>query len=76
MRLLGQFQASLFIYLFYEKTLSFQKASKSKATNFPFSEVFMREKLLPLFFFVRLFVFLLVGFGWFAFFYAQNLFVK
>ena len=57
MRLSGQYKASLF---FYEKILSVQKAP----TIFNLLEVIMcAKKPLPLLLFVRLFLFLLVGFG-------------
>ena len=74
MRLSGELQASLFF--FNEKILSLQKTSKRKITYFPPLWSFLCKKLLPLLFFVRLFVVLLVGFGWFTFLYAQNLLVK
>ena len=70
MRLWGQFQASFF----YEKILSVQEAPKS---NHLLRSFCVQKKPLSLLFFVRLFLFCwLVGFGWFAFLYAQNLFVK
>ena len=74
MRLSGKLQASLFF--FNEKILSLQKASKRKITYFPRLWSFLCKTLLALLFFVRLFVVLLVGFGWFTFLYAQNLLVK
>ena len=67
--------SSQFVF-FNEKILSLQKASKRKITYFPRLWSFFCKKLLPLLFFARLFVVLLVGFGWFTFLYAQNLLVK
>ena len=67
--------SSQFVF-FNEKILSLQKASKRKITYFHPLWSFLCKKLLPLLFFVRLFVVLLVGFGWFTFFYPQNLLVK
>ena len=55
--------SSQFISFFFEKILNVQEASKHKITNFPLLEIYMREKLFPLLFFVCFFVFLLVGFG-------------
>ena len=50
---------------------------KSKRNHFhPLRSFCLRKKPLHFLFFVQLFLFLLVGFGWFAFFYAQNLFIK
>ena len=61
MRLSGQFQASLFF--FTKRFWAYKKASKRKITNFTPLRRFLGEKFLPLLFFVRLFMFLLVGFG-------------
>ena len=55
-------QPIFFLFFFYEKIVSIQKASKRKIINFPLLEVFMCETLLPLLF-LLLFVFLLNGFG-------------
>ena len=70
MRLSRQFQACLF---FLRKDFEHTKSTN----NFhPLRSFYARKKPLPLSFFICLFLFLLVGFGWFAFLYAQNLFVK
>ena len=54
-----------------------KKAPKLKTNNFhPVRSFCACKKLLPLLCFVRSFLLVLVGFGWFAFLYAQNLFVK
>ena len=62
MRLLGQFQACFFFFL--RTNFECKKAPKFKTNGFHFLKSFCEcEKLVPLLFFVRLFVFLLVGFG-------------
>ena len=71
MRLSGQFQASLLLFL----RKDFGRTKKINDFD-PLKSFYARKKSLPLLFFVRLFLILLVGFGWFAFFFAQNLFVK
>ena len=48
----------------------------AKQTIFTLLEVFLREKLLPLLFFVRLFLFCWLALVWFAFLWIQNLFVN
>ena len=63
--------SSQFIY-FYEKILKINKIN-----NFhPVRSFCERKKPLLLLFFVRLFLFLLVGFGWFALLFTHNLFKK
>ena len=60
------------VYFFTKRFWAYKKHQR-----FPPSKKFLSaQKLLPLLLFVRLFLFLLVGFGWFAFLYAQDLFVK
>ena len=74
MRLSGQFQVCLFIYLFIlRKDFERTRASKPNHSLRTFCPC---KKPLPLLFFVCLFLLLLVGFGGFAFLYAQNFFVK
>ena len=70
MRLSGQFQ------FFYEKILRVKKAPKHKIKFFPFSEVFLHKKLLPLLFFVRLILFCYLLLARFAFLCTQTFFTK
>ena len=48
----------------------------AKQTIFLLLEVFVPEKLLPLLFFVHLFLFCYMVFAWFAFLWAQDFFVE
>ena len=52
------------------------RRTKSNNDFHPIRRFNVPKKSLPLMFFVRLFLFLLVGFGWIAFLYPQNLFAK
>ena len=65
-------------FFFSEKILGVQKTPKLKTNNFhPLRSFYARKKhCLYCFLFVYLFIFLLVGFGWFAFLCTQKLFVK
>ena len=52
------------------------RRTKSNNDFHPIRRFNVAKKPLPLLFFVCLFLFLLVGFGWIAFLWAQNLFAK
>ena len=65
------------VYFFLRKEFERTKTTKIQNKWFPPSHKFLCvQKLLPLLFFVRIFLFLLVNVCFWVFSYAQNLFVK
>ena len=75
MRLLVQFQTSL-IFLYEKISRVIKRKSNQNQPIFSLLEVFMREKLLPLLFYVCLILFVWLVLVWFAFLYLQNLLKK
>ena len=67
--------SSQFIY-FTKRLWAHKKHQSAKQTTFFLLEVFICKKLLPLLFFVCLFLFCWLVLAWFAFLRAQNLFIK